>query len=121
LGPLHVSDQYLPIYDAPRWLNEFEAEEAFHVYDHPAVMVFHKTAAFNSEHMRDILYSVPLNRIEDVASAYNCPALPDLAACDAGMVGVIPWYSLPADKAPTQLQLTPDMRATQYENGTWSA
>src|SRR4029079_11750751 len=42
LGPLRVSDQYLPTYTGPKWLNEFEAEEAFHVYDHPAVFIFKK-------------------------------------------------------------------------------
>lgn len=121
LGPLRVSDQYLPVYNAPRWLNEFEAEEAFHVYDHPAVLIFRKSPEYSSAKMRDILYSVPLNQIEQVASIYNCPTMPEMIACDPAMVGVVPWYSLPADRAPTQLQMTPDMRAVQYENGTWAA
>jgi len=39
----------LPIDDLPHWLNEFEAEEAFHVYDHPVVFVFRKTADYSPE------------------------------------------------------------------------
>ena len=41
-GPWRVSDQHLPIYDSPAWLNELEADEAFHVYDHPAAFIFRK-------------------------------------------------------------------------------
>ncbi|NJL92922.1 MAG: hypothetical protein HC915_03970 [Anaerolineae bacterium] len=43
LGPLEWKNQVLPTDDLPGWLNEFEVEEAFTVYDHPAVFVFRKT------------------------------------------------------------------------------
>jgi YYY domain-containing protein len=40
LGPITLRDQVLPDDDLPDWLNEFEAEEAFHVYDHPTIYVY---------------------------------------------------------------------------------
>jgi YYY domain-containing protein len=120
LGPLRISDQYLPIYNGPEWLNEFEAEEAFHVYDHPAVFIYRKTDAFDAQKMRDLLNSVPLNRPEDAVGGFNCPNNPSNSVCDPTLIGVVPLYSLPADPAPTQLQLTPDLRQMQYNNGTWS-
>jgi YYY domain-containing protein len=110
LGPLKVSDQYLPTYNAPKWLNEFEAEEAFHVYDHPAVFIYHKTNAYSPENTRQILSSVPLNKADLVTGSFNDPML----------VGVMQLYSLPASAAPTGLQLTPAMRQVQFSGGTWS-
>jgi YYY domain-containing protein len=109
-GPFRVSDQYLPTYDAPKWLNEFEAEEAFHVYDHPVVYIFHKTDAYTSANTADILNSVPLNKADIVFNSFN----------DSNLVGVVPLYSVPADPIPTGLQLPSDMRQLQYDNGTWS-
>ncbi len=111
LGPLRVSDQHLPIYDSPDWLNEFEAEEAFHVYDHPVVFIFRKTDSYTSANTRDMLFSVPLNQPEIVAGAFN----------DPDIVGVVPLYSLPASAAPTQLRLPGEVRDLQYDNGTWSS
>ncbi len=112
LGPLRVPDQYLPTMVAPVWLNEFEAEEAFHVYDHPAVFVFRKTDEYDPAVTERVLFSEPLNRVENVTiGLFN----------DPGLVGVLPTYSLPVDDAPTQLKLKPEMRDVQYDNGTWSA
>ncbi|NWG18250.1 MAG: hypothetical protein HXY41_16630 [Chloroflexi bacterium] len=125
LGPLRVSDQHLPFYDSPDWLNEFEAEEAFHVYDHPAVMIFRKTAAYSSEKMRDILNSVSLVNINGgVQTRYACPWLPvdstQALYCDPTLPGVVPLYSLPASAVPTLLEFTPEQRVLQTEGGTWS-
>jgi YYY domain-containing protein len=111
LGPLRVPDQHLPHMDAPAWLNEFEAEEAFHVYDHPAVFIFKKTEDYSSDNTRRLLYSQSLARTENITVGfYN----------DPNIIGVNPLYSLPADETPTQLKLRPDLRDVQYENGTWS-
>ncbi|MBZ0277818.1 MAG: glycosyltransferase family 39 protein, partial [Anaerolineae bacterium] len=112
LGPLQVSDQYLPTYSGPQWLNEFEAEEAFHVYDHPVLFIFRKTDQYTSQNTRRILDSVVLNQ-PDIVNTFNYVS-PD-------MVGVVPLYSLPVNAAPTELQFTPELEKLQYDNGTWSS
>lgn len=125
LGPLRVSDQHLPIYDSPRWLNEFEAEEAFHVYDHPVVFIFRKTADYDPENTRQILNSVPMNRIGAAGGGFveNCPAIflqPGGGGCDTALIDTVPMSSLQGDAAPTQLNFTPERRTIQYSNGTWA-
>ncbi len=124
LGPLRVSDQYLPTDTGPKWLNEFEAEEAFHVYDHPAVFIFKKTSAYTKANSEKILDSAPLNRIDTAQTRVNCPEIsptsPIAYYCDPELVGVVPLYSLQASKIPTGLQLPPDLAKMQYNNGTWS-
>jgi YYY domain-containing protein len=123
-GPFNVSDQHLPYYQSPEWLNEFEAEEAFHVYDHPAVMIFRKTDGYSPENTHAILGSTPLAKVEAVPAMRACSNLPlDSETnfyCTTELAGVAPLYSLPADPIPTALQFPPEMRQTQYENGTWS-
>lgn len=110
LGPLRISDQHLPFYGGPEWLNEYEAEEAFHVYDHPAVMIFRKTPAYDSRAVRDLLTAIPLNKPEMAVGSFNDPTL----------IGVVPLYSLPASAAPTFLHFTQQLRDIQYGGGTWS-
>lgn len=124
LGPLKVSDQYLPTYDGPKWLNEFEAEEAFHVYDHPTVFIFRKTSAYSAERTSALLNSVTLNQIE-AAQQYNAcpnvqPGSPIGYYCDDTLVDVVPLYSVQASSVPTLLQFPPEMARTQYDGGTWS-
>lgn len=125
LGPLRVSDQYLPTFSSPKWLNEFEAEEAFHVYDHPAVFVFRKTDSYNPENTRQILNSVPMNRVSVAGVGYipNCPLVflqPGGFGCDTALIDTSPMSSQQGDAASTQLMLPEDRRAIQYSNGTWS-
>jgi YYY domain-containing protein len=110
LGPLRVSDQHLPTMNAPAWLNEFEAEEAFHVYDHPVVFVFRKTDEYTPTTTRRLLDSVNLNRADDIlVGSFNDPTL----------IGVNPITSLEADVIPTQLKLKQEAERIQYSNGTW--
>ncbi|MFO7320532.1 MAG: DUF2298 domain-containing protein [Chloroflexota bacterium] len=128
LGPLKVSDQYLPTYDAPEWLNEFEAEEAFHVYDHPVMFIFRKTDAYDPENTRAILNSVSINPIGLVN--FSCPEAEDYPIinfyCDPNLAGVYPLsapgmdVSMSADQAPTALQFPDQMRETQYSGGAWN-
>lgn len=124
LGPLKVSDQYLPIYSGAEWLNEFEAEEAFHVYDHPAVFIFKKTSEYSTEKTAAILERVPLNKVDAVTTHGNCAALPMTATasfyCDPQLIGVVMLYSVPASKIPTALQFPTDLAGVQREGGTWS-
>jgi YYY domain-containing protein len=121
LGPLRVSDQYLPTYDAPEWLNEFESEEAFSVYDHPVVFVFRKSADYDPQQAQDMLYNVPLTRVYEAPVFNNCPEDPDLYYCDPTLVNVATMSTEQASQAPTMLWLTDEMRDMQYSNGTWSA
>lgn len=109
-GPFRVSDQYLPIYDAPSWLNELEADEAFHVYDHPAVFIFRKTEEFSIAKVKAMFSAVSLLQIKDIQNITN----------SAEKLGVVYWASIDADKAPTALMLPEDARITQTEGGTWS-
>ncbi|MCA9914923.1 MAG: hypothetical protein KC496_16330, partial [Anaerolineae bacterium] len=110
-GPLSVDDQHLPIYDSPAWLNELEADEAFHVYDHPAVFIFRKTADYDHDRVQ-VLLSEPLTRFDQLAVG--------LRELGSQIIGAIYWTSLEADAAPSALQLPNDMRETQTEGGTWS-
>ncbi len=119
LGPLRISDQYLPTYSGPKWLNEFESEEAFSVYDHPVVFIFKKSDHYDSQKVHDLLFSVPLTRINGVSFFQNCAetyAMP----CDPTIYNVATLSSDQAAKTPTELQFTQPMKDIQYNNGTWS-
>lgn len=119
LGPLRISDQHLPIYDSPEWLNEFESEEAFSVYDHPVVFIFKRGENYDPEYASSLLYSVPITRVYDV-SLSTCPENPELHYCNPTLVNVHSLSSEQANQAPTQLLLTAEMRDIQYQGGTWS-
>ncbi len=118
-GPFRVSDQHLPFYDSPEWLQEFEAEEAFHVYDHPVVFIFKKRADYDHNVVLDALYSVPLTRVNDAPVFNNCEGS-EKYYCDPTLVGPSPLNSLQAAESPTRLRLSEETRATQYSGGTWS-
>ncbi len=111
LGPFRIRDQVLPFDDLPGWVNEhWEAEEAFHVYDHPIVLVFRKTDAYSPENTRAILNSVSLRSVKT--------ALPGYVA-DPEPVGVVPWGGKQASAAPTLLQFDDETWEIQREGGTW--
>lgn len=111
IGGFNISDQHLPFYDSPPWLNEWEAEEAFHVYDHPAVIIFKKDPArYNPAVVADILNSVPLADNNQVS----------LNLEDPNVINVIRWGALPATEAPSGLMMDAPLRKTQTEGGTWS-
>lgn len=123
LGPLQISDQYLPTYHNTAFgdmLNEFESEEAFSVYDHPVVFIFRKSADYDPSRVREILGSVPLTRVNDPSPYNMCPEDPDLMFCSAQLVGVATWSTEDAARAPTALQFTSEQRQTQQDGGTWS-
>ncbi len=109
-GPWRVSDQHLPIYDSPAWLNEIEADEAFHVYDHPAVFVFRKTADYSSAKVKAILASASIKQPHELSRDLN----------SADRLGVIYWSSKQADPAPTALTFPRADYETQTAGGTWS-
>ncbi|MBZ0300767.1 MAG: DUF2298 domain-containing protein, partial [Anaerolineae bacterium] len=124
LGPLRVSDQYLPTYSSPAWLNEFEAEEAFHVYDHPVVFVFRKSADYDAQAVEDFFNAIPLNRSGAVGTetVENCPSIfAQLGGggCDTALIDTFTLSALQASDAPTRLMLTPEREAIQQTNGSW--
>jgi YYY domain-containing protein len=118
-GPFRVSDQYLPNYSGPRWLNEFEADEAFHVYDHPAVFVFRKSANYNPAAVRRVL-DAALGTPQQALTVGQCPENLGEFYCSTDLVGQVVRTSLDADASPTLLQQPRDVRAINEAGGTWS-
>lgn len=112
-GGLRVSDQHLPFYDSPAWLNELEADEAFHVYDHPAVLIFRKTDDYSKAKVEAIFSEVSLLQSQEISNLS-----PNDATIE--MLGVINWPSIDADPVHTALMLPEDSYETQTEGGTWS-
>ncbi len=109
-GPWRVADQHLPIHDSPYWLNELEADEAFHVYDHPTVFIFKKSAEYSSAKVKAALSPVSLKQAHELARD----------SADAQLLGVLNWHLTVAEAAPTGLTFTPAERAIQTNGGTWS-
>lgn len=111
LGPITIPDQILPTGDHPAWLNEhWEAEEAYHVYDHPAVLVFRKTDTYSPENTVAILNSVSRRPVTAAVPGYTPDPEP---------VGLFAWNAVQASQAPTLLQFTADQWAIQRAGGTW--
>jgi uncharacterized membrane protein len=112
LGPFEIPDEILPTDDLPDWLNEYwEAEEAFHVYDHPVVMVFRKTDAYSPDNTRAVLDSVSIRNVNSAISGY---------VADPDPIGVVTWGAKQASQAPTMLELSENKWDIQREGGTWS-
>ena len=109
-GPWRVSDQWLPHYNSPAWLQELEADEAAHVYDHPAAYIFRKTDAYSPEKAAAIFQQISLRQRHELQADDNT----------AVELGVIYWNTEQAEQAPTSLMFTPAERETQTEGGTWS-
>lgn len=110
-GPFRVSDQHLPMYDSPAWMNELEADEAFHVYDHPAVFIFRKTEDYSKAKVEAILSEASLLQSQEL-DAFSDDSIQ--------LLGVINWTSYDTDKAHTALMLSEDAYETQTQGGTWS-
>ncbi|MCY4072709.1 MAG: DUF2298 domain-containing protein [Chloroflexi bacterium] len=110
LGPWRVSDQHLPLFDSPAWLNEIEGDEAFHVYDHPAVFVFRKSEDYSSAKVKAVLSSVSLRQAHELSRDYG----------SADRLGVIYWTSMETDAVPTALTFPRADYETQTAGGTWS-
>ena len=109
-GPWRVSDQRLPTYDSPAWLEALEADEAFHVYDHPAAFIFRKRADYSHAQVTAILSQASIRQHHELRADEN----------QAQTLGVFYWMLGEAEQAPTGLTFTPSNRETQTQGGTWS-
>jgi YYY domain-containing protein len=87
-------------------INDQASEEAFTVYDHPKVLIFRKTDAYDPVEVRELLRTVDLSKVvyftPGDAADYKGPSLAD-----------------PNDPQ-ANLMLPEDRLAEQRENGTWS-
>ena len=115
-GPFSWPDQVLPTDGLFNWRNEYEAEEAFHVYDHPAVFVLRKTADYSPDRAAEVL-GVSIRAVEDIAA---CPWWRLGCTADPKPVNRHKWDSLTASKSPFALQFSDDELEIQREGGTWS-
>ncbi|MCY4147263.1 MAG: DUF2298 domain-containing protein [Chloroflexi bacterium] len=109
-GPWRVSDQHLPTYASPVWLNEIEADEAYHVYDHPAVFIFRKTEAYSQARVEAMFSQVSLLQYHELRPE----------AEQAQDLGLLYWNLTEAERAPTALMFPPEELAAQSAGGTWS-
>ena len=110
LGPWRVSDQHLPHYVSPAWLNELEADESFHVYDHPTAFIFKKSAEYSQAKVKAALSKISLKQVHELQGSDD----------EAQFLGVFYWSSAQADQAPTALMFTPEEYERQASGGTWS-
>ncbi len=94
LGPLDFNDQF--------------AEEAFTVYDHPKVLIFRKSAAYDPRQVHTLLSAVDLTHVVHLtprqASKFSLSSL----------LG-------PAKKSTLTLMLTPSQWLVQQAGGTWTS
>ncbi len=109
-GPWRASDQHLPMYDSPSWLNELEADESLHVYDHPAAFIFRKTDGYSQARAEAILSQVSLRQAHELSNSEG----------EAALLGVINWTVAEADGVPTALNFPRADYARQSSGGTWS-
>lgn len=107
-GPFEWRDQILPTSGLYNTWNEYEAEEAYHVYTHPASFIFRKTANYSPTQAREIL-DVNIRLADSV-----------LFGGDSEPVNRIVRGSPEASEAPTALEFYPDEQAIQSNGGTWS-
>jgi uncharacterized membrane protein len=110
VGGIEWKNQVLPTDDLPAWMNEYEVEEAFTVYDHPAVFVFRKTEDYSPERARQLL-DTNLRQYKEAFGGLGSDALP----VNRNVV-IAPQASV----APSALMLPEDLAAEQ-KRSTWSA
>jgi len=109
-GPWRVADQHLPIHQSPAWLNELEADESFHVYDHPTAFIFRKTKDYSRAAVEAALSQVSLKQWHELQNPSG----------EAQLLGVINWPLVDAQPVPTALTYPPEEGIAQRAGGTWS-
>lgn len=111
IGPFSFPDQALPTDNLPSWMNEWESEEAFSVYDHPVVFLYKKVPNYNNLALKEVLYGTNTNDQSVIQSGQYEQAI---------LAGKINWASNQASQAPTAFMLTPEQLSVQQSGGTWS-
>ncbi len=109
-GPWRVADQHLPIHRSPAWLNELEADETFHVYDHPTVFIFRKTEDYSRAAVEAALSQASVRQSHELQNSSD----------EAQLLGVFYWRLVDAQAVPTALTFPPEERDVQSSGGTWS-
>jgi YYY domain-containing protein len=112
VGPFAIPDLVLPTDNLPSWVKEWwQSEEAFSVYDHPAVYLLKKNADYSPAVVTAQLNSVNINNSGVIqAGSYDNMAVGNL----------IQWPTLTGNAAPTGFMLTPNDQNIQQNGGTWS-
>lgn len=120
IGPLYIPTNNLPMFNSPAWVNELEAEEAFHVYDHPAVIILRKTEDYSPERARAILEAVPMQMAVAARPLLNCPDNPRSYYCDATLIDTDLLTSVQAARVPTYLEMPSENIPLQNAGATWA-
>lgn len=111
VGPFSAPDEVLPTDNLPSWMNEWESEEAFTVYDHPTVYLLKKEPNYSNAALKEVLNGTNTNdQAVIVPGSYEQTILS----------GKVNWSSFQASQAPTAFMLTPEQLRIQQAGGTWS-
>ena len=123
IGNLRVLDQRLPIHSHPTWLNQFEADEAFHVYDHPAVFIYKKRADFDLFQAEASLRKISLTSVYSSPIYGNCPFLDQnnqlAIQCTATVANHYSLSSREVDQVPSQLMYSNEQLELQTTKSSW--
>ncbi len=111
IGPFTFPDEVLPTDKVPSWLNEWESEEAFTVYDHPAVFILKKNKDYSPRLVKAILNGTNTNdQSVLVPGSYDSTEI----------ANKVNWSTFQANGATSGFLMSPEQRGIQREGGTWS-
>ncbi len=112
IGPFTFPDEDLPTYGWADWTKDWwQVEEAFTVYDHPAVFVLKKNANYNPAAVTAVLNGTDITDVSAIqAGSYDSPIVANR----------IPWPTFTGNTAPSGFMMSPDQASIQQSGGTWS-